>query len=80
MVKFEELPEKVRALILAKLGAELAAHKSTNLYQLARMQRTDIAQVWRDIGFQIDGYTTVCCGPPCAQLSPAGSITPSMSA
>jgi len=49
MAKFEELPENVRALILAKLAAELAAHKSASLYQLARMQRTDMAHVWRDI-------------------------------
>jgi len=49
MAKFEELPGNVRALILAKLAAELAAHKSANLYQLARLQRTDAMHVWRDI-------------------------------
>lgn len=49
MAKFEELPENVRALILAKLAAELAAHKSSNLHQLARLQRADASHVWRDI-------------------------------
>jgi len=49
MTKFENLPENVRALILAKLAAELAAHKSVNLYQLARTQRTNTMHVWRDI-------------------------------
>jgi hypothetical protein len=49
MTKFEELPGNVRALILAKLAAELAAHKSTNLHQLARLQRTDVAHTWREI-------------------------------
>ena len=38
MAKFEELPENVRALILAKLAAEMATHKSTNIHQLARSQ------------------------------------------
>jgi hypothetical protein len=49
MAKFEELPGNVRALILAKLAAELAAHKSANLQQLARLQRTDVSHVWREI-------------------------------
>lgn len=49
MAKFEDLPGNVRALILAKLAAELAAHKSANLYQLARLRRTDAMHVWRDI-------------------------------
>lgn len=49
MAKFEELPGNVRALILAKLAAELAAHKSANLYQLAKLRRTDAMYVWRDI-------------------------------
>lgn len=49
MAKFEDLPENVRALILAKLAAELAAYKSINLYQLAKMQRTDLMHAWRDI-------------------------------
>jgi hypothetical protein len=49
MAKFEHLPENVRALILAKLAAELAAHKSADLHELARMQRTNVAHAWRDI-------------------------------
>ena len=49
MAKFEELPENVRALILAKLAAEMATHKSTNIHQLARSQKVDIAQTWRSI-------------------------------
>jgi hypothetical protein len=49
MMKFEDLPENVRALLLARLGAELAARKSRNLHQLARLQQTDTAHVWRDI-------------------------------
>jgi hypothetical protein len=49
MAKFEELPGNVRALILAKLAAELAAHKSVNLNELAKIQRTDATRVWRDI-------------------------------
>lgn len=49
MAKFEDLPENVRALILAKLATELAAHKSVNLYQLAKLRGTDLAHAWRDI-------------------------------
>ena len=49
MAKFEDLPGNVRALILAKLAAELAAHKSTNLHALAKIQRTDVTHAWRDI-------------------------------
>jgi len=49
MANFEDLPGNVRALILAKLAAELATHKAANLYQLASLQRTDAVHVWRDI-------------------------------
>lgn len=49
MAKFEDLPENVRALILAKLAAELAAHKSVNLYQLAKLQGTGLTHAWRDV-------------------------------
>ena len=49
MAIFEDLPGNVRALILAKLAAELAAHNSNDIYQLARLQRTDATHVWRDI-------------------------------
>jgi len=49
MAKFEDLPDNVRALILAKLAAELAVHKSANLYELAKLQRTEMMHAWRDI-------------------------------
>jgi hypothetical protein len=49
MAKFEELPDNVRALILANLATELAASKSADLYQLARLRRTDAMHVWREI-------------------------------
>jgi len=49
MTKFEELPGNVRALILAKLAAELSAYKSADLYELAKLHRTNAMHMWRGI-------------------------------
>ena len=49
MIKFEDMPANVQALILAKLASELRAHGSFSIYQLAKRCRTDVMGVWRGI-------------------------------
>jgi hypothetical protein len=49
LLRFEELPGNVRALILAKLAIELKAAKAHSIYHLAKMQRSDVGDLWRTI-------------------------------
>ncbi len=49
MTKFESLAVNVQALILAKLGLEVATEDCTNLSNLANKRGQDIATLWRDI-------------------------------
>lgn len=49
MTKFESLALNVQALILAKLGLEIASEECTNLPNLADKRRQDVTVVWRDI-------------------------------
>jgi invasion protein IalB len=49
LTRFEELPVNVRALILAKLAAEMKSAKADSIYHLARMQRSDVHGLWRVI-------------------------------
>jgi len=62
MKRFEDLPENVRALILAKLGVELAAHNSPNVYHLAKIHQTDVMGVWREVCRK--ARQPVCTIPP----------------
>ncbi|MGB6540028.1 MAG: hypothetical protein WBF03_04025 [Xanthobacteraceae bacterium] len=49
LVRFEDLPANVRALMLTKLAMELSIHRCANLQDLARKQRTDTTGAWRVI-------------------------------
>ena len=49
LVRFEDLPANVRALMLTKLAMELNIHRCANLQDLARKQRTDTTGAWRVI-------------------------------
>jgi hypothetical protein len=49
LVRFEDLPANVRALMLTKLAMELSIHRCANLQDLARKQRTDPTGAWRAI-------------------------------
>ena len=49
MVRFEDLPANVQALMLSKLAMELNIHHCTSLHDLAKKQRTDTAGAWRTI-------------------------------
>lgn len=49
LTRFEELPENVRALILAKLAAEMKSAKADSISHLAKMQRLDVRCLWRII-------------------------------
>jgi invasion protein IalB len=49
LTRFEELPLNARALILAKLAAEMKSAKADSIYHLARMQRSDVHGLWRII-------------------------------
>jgi hypothetical protein len=49
LVRFEDLPANVRALMLTKLAMELNIHRCANLQDLARKQRTDTTGAWRII-------------------------------
>jgi hypothetical protein len=49
VVRFEDLPANVQALMLSKLAMELSIHHSANLHDLAKKQRTDTAGAWRTI-------------------------------
>ena len=47
--QFEELHENVQALMLAKLAIEMKAAKAHSIYHLARVQKSDVSDLWRDI-------------------------------
>lgn len=49
MRRFEDLPENVRALILATLAKEMSVQKSRTIYHLARLWKTDVTSAWRSI-------------------------------
>ena len=49
MIRFENLPANVQALVLAKLGFEMASEGCENLQSLAYKRRQQVAMVWRDI-------------------------------
>jgi hypothetical protein len=49
MIRFESLPTNVQALVLAKLGWEIALEGCANLPNLANKRRQEVAMVWRDI-------------------------------
>jgi hypothetical protein len=49
MMKFEDLPEKNRALILVKLALELQIQGLATMHELARARHTDLTGVWRYI-------------------------------
>jgi invasion protein IalB len=49
LTRFEALPVNTRALILAKLAAEMKSAKAQSIYHLAKMQRSDVHGVWRII-------------------------------
>jgi len=49
LVRFEDLPANVRALMLTKLAMVLSVHRCANLQDLARKQRTDPTGAWRAI-------------------------------
>jgi len=49
MLRFEELPENVRALILAKLAMEMKAAKAHSLYHLAKIQKSEVSDLWHNI-------------------------------
>lgn len=52
MVRFEDLPGNLRALILAKLAMEMSAQKASNIQLLAKMRGTDVMSVWRGVCFK----------------------------
>jgi hypothetical protein len=47
--QFEELPENVQALMLAKLAIVMKAAKAHSLYHLAKIQRSEVSDLWRNI-------------------------------
>ena len=49
LMQFEELPVNARALILAKLAAEMQSAKAASIYHLAKMQRSNVHSLWRVI-------------------------------
>jgi len=49
LMRFEELPGNVRALILAKLATEMKSANADTIYHLAKMQRSDVHDLWRTI-------------------------------
>lgn len=49
LTRFEELPVNARALILAKLAAEMKSAKAYSIHDLAKMQRSDVDRLWRVI-------------------------------
>jgi hypothetical protein len=49
LMRFEELPGNVQALILAKLAMEMKAAKARSIYHLAKMQRAHVGDLWRTI-------------------------------
>lgn len=49
LMKFEDLPRNVQALILAKLAVEMNAARAHSIYHLAKMQKRDVPEVWRTI-------------------------------
>jgi hypothetical protein len=49
MKKFEDLPENVRVLLLAKLAMELKTHRCTDIIELSEQHHTDVPGVWRQI-------------------------------
>jgi hypothetical protein len=49
MTRFEDLPDNIRALILAKLAMELRMRGGNSLHDLARRQQTDVVDAWRRI-------------------------------
>jgi hypothetical protein len=48
-MRFEELPENVPALILAKLATEMKAARAHSIYHLAKMRRSNVGDLWRII-------------------------------
>lgn len=49
LMRFEKLPENVRALILAKLAMEITAARAHSIHHLAKLQRSDVGVLWRTI-------------------------------
>jgi len=49
MSKFEDLPENIRALILAKLAREMNAHRCATFGELANKKHSDVLTMWRGI-------------------------------
>lgn len=47
--QFEELPENVQALMLAKLAIEMKAAKAHSIYHLAKMKKSALSDLWRNI-------------------------------
>jgi hypothetical protein len=49
VTKFEDLPDNIQALLLAKLGMAASANRCATLHELARRKRTDLTGAWRSI-------------------------------
>jgi hypothetical protein len=49
LMRFEDLPENVRALILAELATEMTSARAGSIYHLAKMQRSDVRDLWSTI-------------------------------
>jgi hypothetical protein len=49
MIKFENLPANVQALILAKLALELDTQNVVSIHHLAHKTQVDIKRVWSNV-------------------------------
>jgi hypothetical protein len=49
MVRFEELPDNVRKLILEKLELAMKAHNAYSIHHLAKIKKTDAMDYWRSL-------------------------------
>lgn len=49
LMRFEELPGNVQALMLAKLAMEMRAANAHSIHHLAKIKGSNVADLWRAV-------------------------------